>query len=58
MNDKPDMAMEMPLRVGIIMDHPSPHMVSLLNTLAEEKSVCAEVIYLGEGAPEDRKSVV
>jgi glycosyltransferase involved in cell wall biosynthesis/peptidoglycan/xylan/chitin deacetylase (PgdA/CDA1 family) len=44
----------MPLRVGIIMDHPSPHMVGLLNALAERDDCSAEVIYLGRNAPERR----
>jgi glycosyltransferase involved in cell wall biosynthesis/peptidoglycan/xylan/chitin deacetylase (PgdA/CDA1 family) len=44
----------MPLRIGIIMDHPSPHMVGLLNALAERDDCSAEVIYLGSNAPERR----
>ena len=44
--------MEMPLRVGIIMDHPSPHMVALLNALATHDECSAEVLYFGKGAPE------
>lgn len=34
------------------MDHPSPHMVDLLNVLAEEEDCSAEVIYCGRGAPD------
>jgi glycosyltransferase involved in cell wall biosynthesis/peptidoglycan/xylan/chitin deacetylase (PgdA/CDA1 family) len=48
------MANVMPLRIGIIMDHPSPHMVGLLNALAERDDCSAEVIYLGSNAPERR----
>ena len=44
--------MEMPLRVGIIMDHPSPHMVALLNALATHDECSAEVLYFGKDAPE------
>jgi len=42
----------MPLRIGILMDHPSPHMVALLDALAEREDCLAEVIYLGRVAPE------
>ena len=41
----------LPFRVGIIMDHPSPHMVALLNALAEQEHCSAEVIYFGKGDP-------
>jgi glycosyltransferase involved in cell wall biosynthesis/peptidoglycan/xylan/chitin deacetylase (PgdA/CDA1 family) len=44
----------MPLRIGILMDHPSPHMVSLLDALAERDDCSAEVIYLGQVAPKRR----
>jgi len=46
--------MTMPLRVGVIMDHPSPHMVALLDALAERDDCVAEVLYLGKTAPERR----
>jgi hypothetical protein len=42
----------MPLRIGILMDHPSPHMVALLDALAERDDCVADVIYLGKSAPE------
>lgn len=51
MSDKPDIPMGVPLRIGIIMDHPSPHMVSLLNTLAERDDCFAQVIYFGNKVP-------
>ena len=44
----------MPLRIGIIMDHPSPHMVALLDALAERDDCVGEVFYLGKVAPERR----
>lgn len=44
----------MPLRIGILMDHPSPHMVSLLDALSERDDCSAEVIYFGHVAPERR----
>jgi glycosyltransferase involved in cell wall biosynthesis/peptidoglycan/xylan/chitin deacetylase (PgdA/CDA1 family) len=47
-----DMSLVMPLRIGIMMDHPSPHMVSLLGALAEREDCIAHVIYLGKSAPE------
>jgi len=50
--NKENRATVMPLRIGILMDHPSPHMVALLNALAEREDCLAEVIYLGRIAPE------
>ena len=47
-----DMSWAMPLRIGILMDHPSPHMVALLDALAERDDCVADVIYLGKSAPE------
>jgi glycosyltransferase involved in cell wall biosynthesis/peptidoglycan/xylan/chitin deacetylase (PgdA/CDA1 family) len=47
-----DMSCAMPLRIGILMDHPSPHMVALLDALAEREDCLAHVIYLGKSAPE------
>lgn len=44
----------LPLRIGILMDHPSPHMVSLLDALSERDDCSAEVIYFGQAAPERR----
>jgi glycosyltransferase involved in cell wall biosynthesis/peptidoglycan/xylan/chitin deacetylase (PgdA/CDA1 family) len=46
------MSLVMPLRVGILMDHPSPHMVALLDALAERDDCVANVIYLRKSAPE------
>lgn len=42
----------LPLRIGILMDHPSPHMVSLIDALAALEDSAFEVIYCGESAPE------
>lgn len=39
-------------RIGLLMDHPSPHMLGLLTALAEREDCAAEVIYLRPGAPE------
>jgi glycosyltransferase involved in cell wall biosynthesis/peptidoglycan/xylan/chitin deacetylase (PgdA/CDA1 family) len=47
----------MPLRIGILMDHPSPHMVALLDALAEREDCVAHVIYLRETAPERKWGV-
>jgi glycosyltransferase involved in cell wall biosynthesis/peptidoglycan/xylan/chitin deacetylase (PgdA/CDA1 family) len=47
-----DMSWVMPLRIGILMDHPSPHMVALLGSLAERDDCVADVIYLGKSASE------
>jgi len=47
-----DISCAMPLRIGILMDHPSPHMVALLDALAEREDCVAHVIYLGKSAPE------
>ena len=41
----------MPLRIGILMDHPSPHMVALLDALAEREDCIAHVIYLRKNDP-------
>jgi glycosyltransferase involved in cell wall biosynthesis/peptidoglycan/xylan/chitin deacetylase (PgdA/CDA1 family) len=50
--DKPDSdSNSIPLRIGILMDYPSPHMVALLNALAERDDCSAEVIYLGRVSP-------
>jgi len=42
----------LPLRIGILMDHPSPHMVSLLDALGEREDCGAMVVYCGQSAPE------
>ena len=41
----------LPLRIGILMDHPSPHMVSLLDALAERDDCVTKVIYCDHAAP-------
>ena len=43
-----------PLRIGLLMDHPSAHMVGLLDALARRTDCTCEVIYLGSSAPERR----
>jgi poly(glycerol-phosphate) alpha-glucosyltransferase len=45
-------ALSMPLRIGILMDHPSPHMVALINALAARWDCAAEVLYCRGSAPE------
>ena len=42
----------LPLRIGILMDHPSPHMLSLLDALAACGDCSAEVLYFGKSDPE------
>ncbi len=44
----------MPLRIGILMDHPSPHMVLLLDALADRDDCSAGVIYFGRISPNRR----
>lgn len=41
----------MPVRIGILMDHPSPHMVALLEAVAERSDCTLEVLYCGQSAP-------
>jgi len=41
----------LPLRVGFLMDHPSPHMVALLDALAERNDCAFEVIYCDRKSP-------
>jgi glycosyltransferase involved in cell wall biosynthesis/peptidoglycan/xylan/chitin deacetylase (PgdA/CDA1 family) len=41
----------MPVRIGILMDHPSPHMVALLEAIAERSDCTLEVLYCGQSAP-------
>src|SRR3990170_1583848 len=41
----------LPLRIGILMDHPSPHMVAFLDAIAERKDCAAKVIYCGKSSP-------
>jgi glycosyltransferase involved in cell wall biosynthesis/peptidoglycan/xylan/chitin deacetylase (PgdA/CDA1 family) len=40
-----------PLRIGILMDHPSPHMVALLESVAAREDCTLEVLYCGRSAP-------
>jgi len=42
----------MPLRIGLLMDHPSPHMTALLEALAARPDCTLEVLYCGKSAPE------
>jgi glycosyltransferase involved in cell wall biosynthesis/peptidoglycan/xylan/chitin deacetylase (PgdA/CDA1 family) len=42
----------LPLRIGLVLDHPSPHMVALLDALAERSDCAAKVVYCGRTAPE------
>ncbi len=42
---------ETPLRLAILMDHPSPHMTPLLDALARRFDCTAEVIYFRRRAP-------
>jgi glycosyltransferase involved in cell wall biosynthesis/peptidoglycan/xylan/chitin deacetylase (PgdA/CDA1 family) len=41
-----------PLRVALLMEHPSPHMVGLLDALAARRDCVVEVVYCQRGAPE------
>jgi glycosyltransferase involved in cell wall biosynthesis/peptidoglycan/xylan/chitin deacetylase (PgdA/CDA1 family) len=41
----------LPLRIGFLMDHPSPHMVALLDALAERPDCAIEVLYCNRKAP-------
>jgi glycosyltransferase involved in cell wall biosynthesis/peptidoglycan/xylan/chitin deacetylase (PgdA/CDA1 family) len=40
-----------PLRIGILMDHPSPHMVALLESVAAREDCTLEVLYCRRSAP-------
>ncbi len=48
---QPQAVEALPLRIGILMDHPSPHMAALLDALAEKADAIAQVLYLGKTAP-------
>jgi len=52
MNNINSTSNHMPLRIGILMDHPSPHMVALLDAIAERQDCIATVVYFGKSAPE------
>jgi glycosyltransferase involved in cell wall biosynthesis/peptidoglycan/xylan/chitin deacetylase (PgdA/CDA1 family) len=41
----------LPLRVGLLMDHPSPHMVAFLDALADRPDCMIEVLYCNRKAP-------
>ncbi len=47
-----ELAAKARVRVALLLDHPSPHMVNLLNALAQRNDIAAEVIYFRAGAPE------
>jgi glycosyltransferase involved in cell wall biosynthesis/peptidoglycan/xylan/chitin deacetylase (PgdA/CDA1 family) len=40
------------MRLALLMDHPSPHMVGLLDALALDHNIAAQVVYFRPGAPE------
>jgi glycosyltransferase involved in cell wall biosynthesis/peptidoglycan/xylan/chitin deacetylase (PgdA/CDA1 family) len=40
----------MPLRIGFLMDHPSPHMVALLEAIASRRDCTLEVLYCGKNS--------
>ncbi|MBE0622161.1 MAG: glycosyltransferase [Burkholderiales bacterium] len=42
------------IRVGVLMDHPSPHMAAFLDALAERTDLAVQVVYFRPGAPERR----
>jgi glycosyltransferase involved in cell wall biosynthesis/peptidoglycan/xylan/chitin deacetylase (PgdA/CDA1 family) len=41
-----------PLRIGFLMDHPSPHMTALLEAIASRSDCTIEILYCGKTAPE------
>jgi glycosyltransferase involved in cell wall biosynthesis/peptidoglycan/xylan/chitin deacetylase (PgdA/CDA1 family) len=44
-------SLRLPLRIGLLLDHPSPHMVALLDALAERTDCVAKVVYCDKTAP-------
>jgi len=46
-----DMSWMMPLRIGIVIDYPSPHMVALLDSLAKREDCSGSVLYCRDSAP-------
>lgn len=44
--------MEVPMRIGFLMDHPSAHMTALLDAIASRSDCTIEVVYCGKTAPE------
>lgn len=42
------------LRVALLMDHPSPHMVGFLDALGRRNDCAVQVVYFRPGAPERR----
>ena len=42
------------MRIALLIDHPSPHMVGLLDALANHTDCAAQVVYFRPGAPERR----
>ncbi len=47
-----DAGTRMPLRIGFLMDHPSPHMQVLLEAIAARKDCTLEVVYCGRRSPQ------
>ncbi len=41
----------LPLQVGLLMDHPSPHMVAFLDALADRPDCTTQVLYCNREAP-------
>jgi glycosyltransferase involved in cell wall biosynthesis/peptidoglycan/xylan/chitin deacetylase (PgdA/CDA1 family) len=41
-------------RIALLMDHPSPHMVGLIDALAQHTDYSAQIVYFRPGAPERR----
>ena len=41
----------LPLRIGLLTDHPSPHMVAFLDALADRPDCTVEVLYCSRYAP-------
>jgi glycosyltransferase involved in cell wall biosynthesis/peptidoglycan/xylan/chitin deacetylase (PgdA/CDA1 family) len=50
--DFPDSYSRIPLRIAFLMDHPSPHMTSLLEAVAARKDCTLEVLYCGKRSAE------
>ena len=47
-----DVCYPVPLRIGLIMDHPSPHMNALLKAVADREDCTLEVLYCGRSDSE------
>jgi hypothetical protein len=46
-----DVAGVLPIHIGMLLDHPSPHMTALLDALSERQDCAPYVIYLDRTAP-------